>query len=118
MTLRECYEQLGCDYEAAVKRLCGKEEMLAKFVKKFPADPTYNGLVESYEGGDAPTAFRMAHTLKGLTLNFGFDKLQKSGSELCEALRGKDEIPEDSKALYEAVKRDYEEVVTAVKAVD
>lgn len=118
MTLRECYDSIGSNYEKALMRMCNKESMLAKFVKKFPSDPTYAGLVESYEGGDMPTAFRMAHTLKGVCLNLGLDKLQASASELTEALRNTEAPAANAPELYEQVKRDYKMTVDALNAVE
>ncbi len=118
MNLHECYNSIGADYDSAVKRMCGKESMLAKFVKKFPADPTYTELVTSFQNGDIATAFRMVHTLKGLCLNLGFNKLQNSSSELTEALRNTDTPAANAAELFEVVKKDYEETVNAINAVD
>lgn len=118
MTLQECYDSIGSNFEKAVMRMCNKESMLAKFAKKFPDDPTYNGLVEAFEGGDMPTAFRLAHTLKGLCLNLGLDKLQVSSSELTEALRNKDAVADNAPELFEQVKQDYEMTVNALKEVE
>lgn len=118
MTLKECYESIGADFDAAVARMCNKEAMLLKFALKFPADPTYPALVEAYEGGDIPTAFRMAHTLKGLCLNLGLDKLRESSSALTEALRDNANPAPNAGELYEQVKRDYEATKTALAAVE
>lgn len=118
MTLSECYERIGSDYKKALGRMYGKEEMLMRFVKKFPADPTYPSLISSFEEGDITTAFRMAHTLKGLCLNLGFEKLQASASELTEALRNVEAAPPEAAPLLEKVKADYEETVNAIKEVD
>lgn len=114
MTLQECYEKIGSDYEAAVGRMCGKESILEKFVRKFTDDPTYPTLISSLESGDMETAFRMAHTLKGVCLNLGFKKLYESSSALTEALRDKAEVTEEAAKLLEDVKRDYETVLSAV----
>lgn len=98
--------------------MCNKESMLAKFAKKFPNDPTYAGLLEAFESGDMPTAFRMAHTLKGLCLNLGLDKLQGSSAELTEVLRNAETVPDNAPELLDRVKRDYEVTVNALKAVE
>lgn len=118
MTLRECYDSIGSNFERAVTRMCNKESMLAKFAKKFPSDPTYTGLIEAFESGDMPTAFRMAHTLKGLSLNLGLDKLQESSSELTEALRNTEAPAANAPDLLEQVKQDYEMTVNAINSVD
>lgn len=118
MTLRECYDSINSDFDKAVARMCGKESMLAKFAKKFPNDPTYTELISSFEKGDMPTAFRMAHTLKGLCLNLGLDKLQASSSELTEALRNTEAVADNAAELFEQVKQDYEMTVNAINSVD
>lgn len=117
MTLKECYDSIGADYATAVARMCNKEAMLLKFAMKFNADPTFPALVEAYEGGDIPTAFRMAHTLKGLCLNLGLDKLRDSSSELTEALRDNANPAPNANELYEEVKRDYEATKQALSQV-
>ena len=118
MTLRECYDSIGSDFEKAVTRMCNKESMLIKFAKKFPNDPTYPGLIDAFEGGDMPTAFRMAHTLKGVCLNLGLDKLQASASELTEALRNTESVADNASELLEKVKRDYEMTVSAINSIE
>ena len=118
MTLRECYDSIGSDFDKAVTRMCNKESMLAKFAKKFPSDPAYTGLIEAFESGDMPTAFRMAHTLKGVCLNLGLDKLQASASELTEALRNTEAPADNASELLELVKQDYEMTVKAINAVE
>lgn len=118
MTLRECYNSIGSDFDKSVQRMCGKESMLAKFAKKFLADPTFQQLVSAYESGDTATAFRAAHTLKGVCLNLGFDVLEKSSSALTEALRNTESPAPDAAELYEQVKRDHEMTVSALNSVE
>ena len=43
MTLKEFYEQIDSDYKDVIKRLCD-ENMIKKFVLKFPEDPSFNDL--------------------------------------------------------------------------
>ena len=116
MTLKNCYDKIGSDYEAAVGRMGGSEKMLAKFAKRFPTDKTFDQLVEAYENKDFQTAFRMAHTLKGLCLNLGLDRLEKSSAALTEALR--DHVADNAGELMEKVRKDYETTLAAFKEVD
>ena len=97
--------------------MCGNEGILEKFVRKFASDPTYSTLVSSFDSGDMETAFRMAHTLKGVCLNLGFTKLLTSASELTEALRDKDAVADNAAELYEQVKNDYEMTVNAINQI-
>ena len=114
MTLKECYDALGGDYEEAMGRL-RSERLVQKFVLKFLDDPSYDLLCSSMESKDYAEAFRAAHTIKGVCQNLGFSVLGRSSSELSEALRngytpGADE-------LAERVKGDYQVTAQAIRAL-
>ena len=78
MTVKECYEKVGSDYEAVLKRL-GSEDMLKRFSVKFLDDPSFQSLQENLKAGNTREAFRAAHTLKGICANLGFDRLFEDG---------------------------------------
>lgn len=88
MTVKECYEKVGSDYEAVLKRL-GSEDMLKRFSIKFLDDPSFQSLQENLKAGNTREAFRAAHTLKGICANLGFDRLFETDRELTELLRGR-----------------------------
>lgn len=116
MTEKEFYEQIGGNYADALSRLM-KDTLIRKFVTKFPSDGSFAELTAALNEGRIDDAFRAAHTLKGVALNLAFAKLGKSAVELTERLRpgnreGVD--PAVFTALYEDVKRDYEEVINAI----
>lgn len=116
MTLKACYDAIGSDYETALGRMGGSEKMLLKFAKKFPGDKTTQQLIDAFEKEDWTTAFRMAHTLKGLCLNLGLDRLLKSSSELTEALR--DHVADNAAELLERVREDYQITFDSLNALD
>ena len=89
MTVKECYEQMGSDYESVLGRM-GSEAMIKRFALKFLQDPSFNNLKENLEKNDGEEAFRAAHTLKGVCLNLGFDELYEVSAEITEKLRGKE----------------------------
>lgn len=112
MTVKECYELMDGDYAGVSSRLM-KEERILKYLLKFKDSTDYQTMRDSLAKEDYETAFRMAHTLKGISLNLGFDGLQRTSSELCEALRnGKPET--DITGLVKAVEEAYERVIAAV----
>ncbi len=113
MTLQECYEKMGANYDE-VKRHLRKDELIQKILLLFLKDPSFDSLKSAMESGDRETAFRAAHTLKGVSLNLGLSSLQESSSALSEALRN-DPPAENSQALYEALIPDYERVVSAIR---
>ncbi len=113
MTIRECYERLGQNYEEVLDRL-GNETILKKFVIKFLDDPSYQMLEEGLKTGNAEQAFRAAHTIKGICLNLGFDKLYQASSDLTEQLRGKDTV-EGTDDLFAEVKKQYTDLTDAIR---
>ena len=72
MTVRECYEQMGADYEDVLGRL-RNEALIRKFAKKFLEDGSFQMLKDGLAKKDGEMAFRAAHTLKGVCQNLGFD---------------------------------------------
>lgn len=87
MTLQEFYARIGGNYEATLRRL-PSEALVRKFVLKYPGDPSFNQLKDALAAQDWETAFRAAHTLKGVAQNLGFDRLYTAVFALTEQLRG------------------------------
>lgn len=116
MTLTAFYDAIGADYTTVLNRMGGMEKMVDKFVKKFPNDTAATQLFEAYAAEDYETAFRMAHTLKGVCLNLGFEKLQQLASDLTEALRG--QVADNAPELLASVRAEYEKVIELLKELD
>lgn len=116
MTLEVFYNTIGSDYTSALARMGNSEKMLGKFVRKFLNDKTTGELIAAFESGDYETAFRMAHTLKGLCANLGLDKLHNSSSELTEALRNT--VADNTAELLAQVRADYEMTIGALSQLD
>ena len=85
MTLQEFYAQIGGSYADTVRRLCS-ESFVLRFVKKYPANPSFDELCEAVDRSDWESAFRAAHTLKGVAQNLGFDRLYAVSVPLTEAI--------------------------------
>lgn len=116
MTLTAFYDCIGSDYNTVLHRMGNSERMVDKFVKKFLNDTTADQLFDALNNKDYETAFRMAHTLKGVCLNLGFDKLMNSSSELTEALRN--EVADNVSELLENVQHDYAQVMGLLKELE
>ena len=112
MTIKECYEKMGGDYEGVLKRL-GSEALIQRFAIKFLKDSSFGDLKEGIESGDAEKAFRGAHTLKGVCLNLGFESLYQASAELTEKLRGRE--LKDYEEFYKAVEEQYHRVINAIR---
>ena len=87
MTLEQVYAAIGGDYKGVMERL-PSADFVRRFALKFLQDDSFQNLKKALEEKDAPTAFRAAHTLKGVCQNLGFDALYVPSSALTEALRG------------------------------
>lgn len=114
MTVKECYEQMGSDYEGVLGRM-GSEAMVKRFALKFLQDPSFNNLKENLEKKDGEEAFRAAHTLKGVCLNLGFDELYKVSAEITEKLRERETSGSDE--LFKKVEEKYNKTIQAIQGL-
>ena len=110
MTLEQMYAAIGGDYKGVMERL-PSADFVRRFALKFLQDDSFPNLKKALEAQDAPTAFRAAHTLKGVCQNLGFDALYAPASALTEALRGGTLDGADS--LFPPVEKEYQRVVAA-----
>ena len=65
MTLKECYAAFGGDLDAFMLRL-PSDRLIKRLLRKFPEDGSFRELCAAVPAGDRETAFRCAHSLKGL----------------------------------------------------
>ena len=111
MTLTELYDKIGGNLTEVIARF-GNEARINRFLPMFLKDPSYTDLEKSIEAKDWKTAFRAAHTLKGVAANMSFTKLYDAASDLTEALRpGK---PLEDYELFSKVSENYLLTSTAV----
>lgn len=116
MTIQECYQQFGGDFDEVKKRL-PSEALIKKFIAKFLDDRSFPDLQTALEEGSRKSAFRAAHTLKGVCGNLSLSKLMNSASKLTELLRPETEaIPEGADVLFEEVRNDYELTISAIRS--
>lgn len=86
MTIEECYEKMGANYQDVIKRL-PSEAMIKKFALKFREDTSFQELETALNEKQVDIAFRAAHTLKGVCMNLGFNHLYKPSFDITESLR-------------------------------
>ena len=108
MKLHAFYDQCGGSYEGTVARFQGEERVL-KFLRMLPAAMTRE---------DAHTAFRAAHTIKGIALNLGLNQLAAKASALTETLRGKETIPPEAPELCKEVEHDCAVVLDGISRLE
>ncbi len=117
MNLKECYDKMGADYDDVLSRL-RSEVLVRKFALKFLDDDSYGNLKDAMAAGNAPEAFRGAHTLKGVAQNLGFAPLYKAASQVTEALRPSETSSGDMEKAAElmpAVDEEYARTIEAIK---
>ena len=110
--VEQVYAAIGGDYKGVMERL-PSADFVRRFALKFLQDDSFPNLKKALEEKDAPTAFRAAHTLKGVCQNLGFDALYVLSSALTEALRGGSLDSADE--LFPPVEKEYQRVVEALK---
>lgn len=114
MTIQEAYKKLGGNYEDMSYRV--GEKMLLRLIDMLLRDPNHTAICTALEQHDYDTAFRGAHTLKGVALNLGLNPLAEKASALTEALRGREENAGIGPALaeFEQAYQDMQEVFSQV----
>lgn len=117
MTVKECYDAIGANYEEIMGRL-RTEERVKKFLLKVLNDKSYELLTKSVEEGNIEEAFRAAHTIKGVCQNLSLTRLYQSASELSELLRGRQEYGEDIDPVLEKVKEDYAQMIAQIQQLE
>ncbi len=114
MTLQECYEVIGGNYEDVLKRL-RSEALIKKFTLKFLEDKSYSQLKLALADKNFEDAFRGAHTLKGVCQNLSFDRLYEVSRDLTELLRDRTEEKTEISETMEKVTEVYEETIEGIK---
>ncbi len=118
MNISDFYLNVGGDYQDVITRLIS-EKMIVKFVKKFADDTSYNELIQAYSSGDAPSAFRAAHTLKGVCSTLSLGALYKEAFELTEALRNATIIDYTlTEDCLKRLKQQYTNTIENIKKLD
>ena len=115
MTLKDCYMQMGADYEETVQRL-RSESLIQRIILKFPQDPSYQELCQALADGNIEVAFRAAHTLKGVCQNLGFSNLYEPTYTLTETLRAGQ--LEGTQEQFAKVAEQYQCTMDAIRALD
>ena len=102
----------GINYESGVKRFAGKAAIYEKFLARFPADTNFNDMLLALRGEDYDSAFRYAHTLKGVTGNLSLDGLYEKLVPLVEILRAK-RVSEIA-PLMDGILQSYNQTIAAI----
>ena len=86
MTLKELYEQIGGDYEQAL-RVLRMDKLIDKHIRKLPKGGVADALIAAGETMDPTQLFETAHAVKGVCGNLGLTNLSALASEITEEFR-------------------------------
>ena len=86
MTLQELYQEIGGDYEQAV-RVLRMDKLIDKHIRKLTDNGVVEALIEAENGMDAAELFERAHAMKGVCANLGLTGLSSMASEIAEEYR-------------------------------
>lgn len=116
MNLEDFYKGRKEDYSVILGRFMGNENLLKKFVKNFPDDPTYGDLCQAMEEKDWKQVEMSAHTLKGVAANLSFTQLFRASADLVNVMRRQETDKADG--LFSEVQKTYEELVQDISRLD
>ena len=117
MTIKELYQNVGGDYDQAM-RVLRMEKLMDKHVRKFPQNGVVEGLLEAVDGMDPTRLFEAAHAMKGVCANLGFVNLSDAASEIVEEFRpGKERKLSDDevKSRIATIRETYERVTEGIR---
>lgn len=77
----------GVDYNDAMERFAGNEELFLKLIGMFLDDTSMSNLVAAMEEGDWEQAEHRAHSLKGVAGNLSFETLYQESAAISRLLR-------------------------------
>lgn len=113
--IKSTYTLAGNDYDGALNRTAGDEELLLSLFDMFLNDKSWQELNAAMANGDAKSAFAAAHSLKGSSGMLGMTKLFEAMRPLTEALRGWNIAL--AKRLFPAAEREYKAVTELIKTL-
>ncbi len=86
MTIQELYQNIGGDFDQAL-RVLRVDKLVDKHIRKFTKNGVVENLLAAGESMDAGALFDAAHALKGVCSNLGLTRLSELSSEVCEEFR-------------------------------
>ena len=117
MNLQELYQEIGGDYDEAIKVL-RMDKLVDKHIRKLPNNGVVDGLLAAGESMDPTELFEKAHAMKGVCANLGLVNLSNAASEITEEYRpGNPRTLSDDevKAKMESIRAMYEKTVDGIR---
>ena len=110
--VKKSLEEGGIDVQDLLERCMGSEALLARLLKKFPADVSYDRLCTAVDVGDEKAALEASHTLKGVCGNLSCTRLFALLDKQVQAFRaGKGD---EARALMPDIAQAYSSALRAI----
>lgn len=110
---KEKLKQAGIDYEAAIKRFAGKEELYEKYLYRYDEDNHFGLAYEAFQKKDYACMLEEVHTLKGIAGTLGITVLFDSCQAIVCAIRQEDYEPLGE--LFERMTACYQNMEQTIK---
>ena len=104
----EQLKAFGCNVEEGLGRCMNNESFYLMLVNKFISSTDLSNLETALKDNDLETAFREAHSLKGVSGNLSLTPLFNAINEMVEPLRNKVEM--DYSSLFNKLKDLFEQL--------
>ena len=118
MTLEELYENIGADYDQAL-RVLRMDKLIDKHICKLTKNGVIDSLIAAGDAMDPTQLFESAHAVKGICANLGLVGIAEAASDIAEEYRpgnprtlSDDEVKEKIRAIDEA----YQKTKTGIDA--
>lgn len=112
---QEYLEQQGFEITETLERFVQNETLYIKCIKKFPADPNMQKLLQAHAAGDVKDSFAVAHTIKGMSANLGIKKVYDEIRPFVEILRAGNLPPQED---MDRLTKVYQEVCTVIENME
>lgn len=86
MTLQELYQNIGGNYDQAL-RVLHIEKLIDKHIRKFPKNGVVDAVLVAGKTMDPTGLFETAHALKGVSANLGLTALSDAAAVITEEFR-------------------------------
>ena len=116
MNVRECYAQMGENFEDMFSRL-PREASIIKYLRRFAENTEFDELIEAVDAGNFQRVFELSHDLKGMSANLSLSKFGAQMSEICEETRGR-EPEKDLKVLISPAKEEHDKLIASIQQLE
>lgn len=114
MTVKECYDGMGADYEDVMRRL-RTDDRVKKFLLRLLDDKSFEMLKDAMAKKDMEEVFRAAHTMKGVGQNLSLTRWYQSAARLSDEVRDNKEYREELEALFLQIQEDYDLTISSIQ---